>query len=75
MRDGAEAGLALIEPLIEQGGLARYHLAYAAKADLLRRLGRRDEAKASYNAALALARQEPEQRFLKRRLAEMSGSQ
>jgi RNA polymerase sigma-70 factor (ECF subfamily) len=71
MRDGPEFGLALIEPLIEQGGLGRYHLAHAAKADLLRRLGRLAEAKASYEAALGLARQEPEQRFLKRRLAEI----
>jgi RNA polymerase sigma-70 factor, ECF subfamily len=73
MRDGPEFGLALIEPLIEQGGLDRYHLAHAARADLLRRLDRLSEAKASYEAALALARQEPEQRFLKRRLAEISG--
>jgi RNA polymerase sigma-70 factor (ECF subfamily) len=73
MRDGPEFGLALIEPLIEQGGLGRYHLAHAARADLLRRLDRLPEAKASYEAALALARQEPEQRFLKRRLAEISG--
>ena len=71
MRDGPEAGLALIEPLIDQGGLGRYHLAHAARADLLRRLGRRDEAKASYQAALALAKQGPEQRFLQRRLAEI----
>jgi RNA polymerase sigma-70 factor (ECF subfamily) len=73
MRDGPEAGLALIEPLVDQGGLGRYHLAHAAKADLLRRLGRFPEAKACYEAALALARQEPEQRFLKRRLAEIRG--
>jgi RNA polymerase sigma-70 factor (ECF subfamily) len=73
MRDGPGAGLALIEPLLNQGGLGRYHLAHAAKADLLRRLGRFPEAKASYGAALALAQQEPEQRFLKRRLAEIAG--
>ncbi len=73
MRDGPESGLALIEPLIDRGGLGRYHLAHAAKADLLRRLGRLPEAEASYEAALALARQEPEQRFLKRRLAEIRG--
>lgn len=71
MRDGPEAGLALIEPLIDQGDLGRYHLAHAAKADLLRRLGRFSEAKVSYEAALAFARQEPEQRFLKRRMAEI----
>jgi len=73
MRDGPEAGLALIEPLIDQGGLGRYHLAHAARADLLRRLDRLTEAKAGYEAALALARQQPEQRFLKRRLTEIAG--
>ena len=73
MRDGPEAGLALIEPLLGPGGLGRYRLAHAAKADLLRRLGRFPEAKASYEAALALTRQEPEQRFLKRRLLEIGG--
>ena len=71
MRDGPEAGLALIEPLIAPGGLDHYHLAHAAKADLLRRLGRLAEAKVSYQAALDLARQEPEQRFLRRRLGEI----
>lgn len=73
MRDGPEAGLTLIEPLLDQGGLGRYRLAHAAKADLLRRLGRLPEAKASYEAALALTRQQPEQRFLRRRLAEIGG--
>ena len=72
MHDGPAAGLALIEPLLG-AGLDRYHLAHAAKADLLRRLGRRDEARASYRAALDLTRQEPERRFLRRRLAEIGG--
>ena len=71
MRDGPERGLALIQPLIEHGGLGQYHLAHAARADLLRRLGRLAEARTSYQAALALARQAPEQRFLRRRLAEL----
>ena len=73
MRDGPESGLALIEPLIDHGGLGKYHLAHAAKADLLRRLGRRQEAEAGYEAALTFVRQEPEQRFLKRRLTEVRG--
>jgi RNA polymerase sigma-70 factor (ECF subfamily) len=76
MRDGPEAGLALIEPLLNPDSLGRYgryRLAHAAKADLLRRLGRCTEAKASYEAALALTRQEPEQRFLQRRLREVDG--
>ena len=73
MRDGPEAGLVAIAPLLDQGGLGRYRLAHAAKADLLRRLGRFPEAKASYEAALALTQTEPEQRFLKRRMAEIAG--
>ena len=73
MRDGPEAGLVLIDPLLDQGGLGRYHLAHAAKADLLRRLGRLPEAQASYETALALTQQGPEQRFVKRRLAAIAG--
>ena len=73
MRDGPAAGLALIEPLLDPGILGRYHLAHAAKADLLRRLGRFPAAKASYETALGLTQQAPEQRFLKRRLAEIGG--
>jgi RNA polymerase sigma-70 factor (ECF subfamily) len=69
MRDGPAAGLALIEALLGQGELQHYHLAHAARADLCRRLGRSVEARASYQRALALARQEPERRFLERRLA------
>jgi RNA polymerase sigma-70 factor (ECF subfamily) len=73
MRDGPEAGLALIGPLLEDGGLDQYHLAHAAKADLLRRLGCLPEAAISYEAALMLTRQEPERRFLMRRLVEIRG--
>jgi RNA polymerase sigma-70 factor (ECF subfamily) len=72
MRDGPEAGLALIDAILGQGKLVDYHLAHAARADLLRRLGRRDEARAAYAKALGLARQDPERRFLERRLAELS---
>ncbi|SFC33875.1 RNA polymerase sigma factor [Tropicimonas isoalkanivorans] len=71
MAEGPEAGLALVEPLMEAGGLGRYHLAHAAKADLLRRLGRLEEAKTSYETALGLSRQAAERRFLERRLAEI----
>ena len=71
MRDGADAGLALIEGILSPGDLASYHLAHAARADLCRRLGKTAEARASYQAALRLARQEPERRFLERRLAEL----
>lgn len=71
MRDGPEAGLALVEPLLDPASLGRYHLAHAAKADLLRRLGHREAARASYETALSMSRQGAEQRFLRRRLAEI----
>jgi len=71
MRDGPAAGLVLIDAILAGGDLADYHLAHAARADLLRRLGRTAEARGSYERALALARQEPERRFLARRLAEI----
>lgn len=68
MRDGAEAGLAEVEAVIADGRLDHYHLAHAARADLLRRLDRVDEAVAAYRRALELVQQEPEARFLQRRL-------
>jgi RNA polymerase sigma-70 factor (ECF subfamily) len=73
MRDGPAAGLALIESILARGDLADYHLAHAAHADLCRRLGRSAEARASYQRALELTRQEPERRFLERRLTEPLG--
>ena len=69
MRDGPPAGLAAVEPLLKP--LSSYHLAHAVHADLCRRAGKKSEARASYQRALALARQEPERRFLERRLAEL----
>jgi RNA polymerase sigma-70 factor (ECF subfamily) len=72
MRDGPAAGLALIDDLLARGELAGYHLAHAARADLCRRVGDVASARASYRRALDLARQEPERRFLARRLAELS---
>jgi RNA polymerase sigma-70 factor, ECF subfamily len=71
MRDGPEVGLTLIDGILARGELAAYHLAHAARADLCRRLGRTEEARISYQMALTLARQEPERRFLERRLAEL----
>jgi RNA polymerase sigma-70 factor, ECF subfamily len=71
MSEGPEKGLLLIDNLLERGELANYHLAHAARADLCRRLGRILEARASYEKALALVRQEPERRFLARRLQEL----
>ena len=69
MRDGPESGLALIDSLLSDGALSNYHLAHSARAELCRRLGRTNEARDAYGAALALARQEPERRFLQRRLS------
>ncbi|MGE0120922.1 MAG: RNA polymerase sigma factor [Dongiaceae bacterium] len=71
MRDGPAAGLALIDAILAGGDLADYRLAHAARADLCRRLGRTAEARAAYERALALTRQEPERRFLARRLREL----
>lgn len=71
MRDGPAAGLAPIDAILARGDLADYHLAHAARADLCRRLGKTAEARAAYQQALALARQEPERRFLRGRLAEL----
>lgn len=73
MRDGPEAGLALIDAILERGELSDYHLAHAARADMCRRLGRDADARASYRRALDLARQEPERRFLEGRLQELAG--
>jgi RNA polymerase sigma-70 factor, ECF subfamily len=74
MRDGPMAGLTLIDAIHARGELANYHLAHAARADLCRRLGRTAEARTSYERALALTQQEPERRFLERRLAELPES-
>jgi RNA polymerase sigma-70 factor (ECF subfamily) len=71
MRDGPSAGLALIDKILEEGDLAQYHLAHAARADLCRRMGLLEEARVSYRTALALVRQDPERRFLERRLKEL----
>ncbi len=72
MRDGPVAGLTLIDAIVARGELDNYHLLYAARADLCRRLGRTAEACAAYQQALTLAQQGPERRFLERRLEEMA---
>ena len=69
MRDGPECGLAQLDQILAGGELGDYHLAHAARADLLTRLGRNDDARAAYTQALALVQQEPERRFLQRQLA------
>ena len=71
MRDGPEAGLHLIDGLLSRAVLADYHLIHSARADLLRRLGRKPEAAAAYRRALELARQDPERRFLEQRLSKL----
>jgi RNA polymerase sigma-70 factor (ECF subfamily) len=71
MRDGAVAGLALIDALLARGELDSYHLAHSARAELCRRLGKKAEARAAYERALSLTRQDPERRFLQKRLSEL----
>lgn len=72
MRDGPAAGLTLIDTILARGDLENYHLSHAARADLCRRVGRTVDARASYERALSLAQQEPERRFLERRLNELT---
>jgi RNA polymerase sigma-70 factor (ECF subfamily) len=71
MVDGPAEALPLVESIAGRGELGGYHLLYAVRADLLRRLDRRTEAIRDYESALALARLEPERRFLARRIAEL----
>ena len=71
MRDGPEAGLRQIDAVMEQGELASYYLAHSARADLCRRLGRKAEARAAYEKALALTEQEPERLFLQERIRQL----
>jgi len=71
MRDGPAAGLALVDAILARGDLAGYPLAHSARAELCRRLGKTGDARASYERALGLTRQEPQRRFLERRLAEL----
>jgi RNA polymerase sigma-70 factor (ECF subfamily) len=72
MRDGPAAGLAIVDRILAEPILADYHLAHAARADICRRLGRTAEARSSYERALELAKQEPERRFLMKRLQELT---
>jgi len=72
MRDGPAAGLELIDAILARGDLGDYHLAHAARADFCRRLGRTADARAAYQQAIDLAKQEPERRFLQRRINELA---
>lgn len=71
MCDGPQAGLAHIDALLEHGELANYYLAHSARAEMYRRLGRTNEARASYEKALALTQQEPERQFLQERIRQL----
>jgi RNA polymerase sigma-70 factor (ECF subfamily) len=71
MRDGPEAGLALIDAILVRGDLTGYHLAHAARGDLCRRIGRVEDAIGAYKRALELATQEPERRFITKRLEQL----
>lgn len=73
MRDGPVEGLALIRELLENGSMSDYHFAHAARAEFARRGGSLDEARRSYQRAIELVRQEPERRFLEKRLAGIQG--
>jgi RNA polymerase sigma-70 factor, ECF subfamily len=71
MRDGPEAGLALVDAVLAHGELANYYLAHSVRADMYRRLGRTAEARSSYEKALALTQQEPERQFLQKRIRQL----
>jgi RNA polymerase sigma-70 factor, ECF subfamily len=71
MRDGPAVGLEIIDDILAKGNLTDYHLSHAARADLCRRLGKTADARESYHRALALVQQEPERRFLEKRLEEL----
>jgi RNA polymerase sigma-70 factor (ECF subfamily) len=71
MRDGPSSGLELVDAILARGELTDYHLTHSTRADLYRRLGRMDEARASYKLAHSLSQLEPERRFLERRLHEL----
>lgn len=71
MYEGPEAGLTLVDAILDRGDLTRYGMAHATRADLCRRLGRSDDARASYRQAMVLSAQEPERRFLEARLQEL----
>jgi RNA polymerase sigma-70 factor (ECF subfamily) len=71
MQDGPQAGLARIDAILARGELTAYPLAHAARADMQRRLGDVAAARTAYEKALALTRQEPERRFLEKRLQEL----
>ncbi|MDQ8181699.1 RNA polymerase sigma factor [Pelagicoccus sp. SDUM812005] len=75
MRDGPQAGLEIVDTLFAKQELRRYHLAHSARGELLRRLGQESQAESAFLTALSLAKQEPERRFLQRRLQSLGASE
>ena len=71
MRDDIASGLAIIDTILSRGDLQEYYLAYSARGEFLRRLGRRDQARLAFERALSLAKQEPEKRFLRKKLSDL----
>ena len=71
MRDDSVSGLAIIDTIRSRGDLQKYYLAYCARGEFLRRLGRRDQSRLAFERALSLAKQEPEKRFLRKKLSEL----
>ena len=74
MRDGPAAGLAIVDAILARGDLKNYRLAHAARAELLRRLGRVADARRAFEQTLAMTKQEPERRFLERRIRELTST-
>ena len=74
MRDGPARGLEAIDAILDRGDLKDYRLLHASRAELCRRLGRTQEARASFERALELTRQEPERRFIEKQLRSLGGS-
>ena len=72
-RDGVPAGLSLIESILARGDLAEYSLAHSARGELLRQLGQAAAARRAFECALSLTKQEPERRFLTRKVESLSG--
>jgi RNA polymerase sigma-70 factor (ECF subfamily) len=72
MNDGPLEGLKLIDAILEKDELTNYHLIYAARAELYRRMGKNNEARTSFEQALSLSQQEPERRFIEKRLKELT---
>jgi RNA polymerase sigma-70 factor (ECF subfamily) len=72
MRDGPEAGLEMIDRILSRGELSKYHFAHSARGELLRRAGKLSDALTAFQQAFALARQEPEKRFLAARIKELT---